>query len=512
MDILISASNQNFLFNKVLPILRIGCDKQVVYDPVTPPLTLSTYIYGQILFIIKISSINYEVFILSRQYKKLVPFQQFSSIVIKTVPNVGHQQRQDFQYLLFKIKILKNSYDQFLHYIEAFIKSQKISIKIMKIHGRNGKNAMALLSFGCWDEFGVSFQIILVSNEIQIHSSTESTINLKITLKLKMEIDNVCIEIKLNDHIYKASPKSILEFSHLVAAKVTYLGIKDNYQIVKQIGLGGQSEGVFEVQGIQSKEIKAMKQNLKSHCSIEKIHKEIKISQKFEGKNVIRIDEVYESERTVYIIYEKLKILKPQEYSLEQNTQFIYDLLCVLQIMHSVDYMHRDIKLSNIMVNSQSEIKLIDFGLATKCKKQHKQCGTPGHMAPEIFTSNQYNEKCDIYSLGILIYEMLTAKQLFIGLNKQDVKNKNQLGIFEITKMSQLSFEFQDLLKEMLQMDPNFRISAQIAKQSSLFAKDQNNSFMTDATSMHQMPLIQIQGHILIYFIFLDELDKYKYL
>ena len=105
----------------------------------------------------------------------------------------------------------------------------------MKIHGRNGKNAMALLSFGCWDEFGVSFQIILVSNEIQIHSSTESTINLKITLKLKMEIvkkkkkDNVCIEIKLNDHIYKASPKSILEFSHLVAAKVTYLGIKDNY-------------------------------------------------------------------------------------------------------------------------------------------------------------------------------------------------------------------------------------------------------------------------------------------
>ena len=102
----------------------------------------------------------------------------------------------------------------------------------MEIHRKNAKNSIALLSFGCWDEFGVSFQIILVSNEIQIHSSTESTINLKITLNLKMEIvkkDNVCIEIKLNDHIYKASPKSILEFSNLIAAKVTYLGIKDNY-------------------------------------------------------------------------------------------------------------------------------------------------------------------------------------------------------------------------------------------------------------------------------------------
>ena len=62
------------------------------------------------------------------------------------------------------------------------------------------------------------------------------------------------------------------------------------------------------------------------------------------------------------------------------------------------------------MVNSKNEIKLIDFGFATKCKLYHKQCGTPGHMAPEIFLTKDYNEKCDIYSLGVLIYEMLTYK------------------------------------------------------------------------------------------------------
>mgnify|MGYP001810706564 CR=1 FL=1 len=86
--------------------------------------------------------------------------------------------------------------------------------------------------------------------------------------------------------------------------------------------------------------------------------------------------------------------------------------------MHSRGYIHRDIKMSNIMIDFDNEIKLVDFGLATKCKKQHKQCGTPGYMAPEIFTATQYNEKCDIYSLGITIYEMY-SNNIFIRLTNE---------------------------------------------------------------------------------------------
>ena len=77
-------------------------------------------------------------------------------------------------------------------------------------------------------------------------------------------------------------------------------------------------------------------------------------------------------------------------------------------------YMHRDIKMANIMIgDDDDEIRLVDFGLATKCKKQHKQCGTPGYMAPEIFKTREYNEKCDIYSLGVVIYEMYDLIHIF---------------------------------------------------------------------------------------------------
>ena len=72
--------------------------------------------------------------------------------------------------------------------------------------------------------------------------------------------------------------------------------------------------------------------------------------------------------------------------------------------------MHRDLKLGNIMMDSKYNIKIIDFGLATiiNDNKQYgyKQCGTPGYIAPEIYASSKYNEKCDIFSIGIIMFEL----------------------------------------------------------------------------------------------------------
>ena len=81
----------------------------------------------------------------------------------------------------------------------------------MNIQRKNGRHNHALLSFGCWNDFGDSFQLVVVSNEIQIHSPTDN-ISFSITLKSKMEIirsDGVFKEIKMNDHIYKACHKDI---------------------------------------------------------------------------------------------------------------------------------------------------------------------------------------------------------------------------------------------------------------------------------------------------------------
>ncbi|KAM3127823.1 hypothetical protein pb186bvf_020102 [Paramecium bursaria] len=352
----------------------------------------------------------------------------------------------------------------------------------------NVQSIAELLSFGCWNDQGKNFQLIVGSNQIQIYNQEEILIFL-ISLSLKIEMikrEGVFIEIRINDTIYKSNHNNIVNLKEVLSSRVTYLGVYNNYQILKQLGRGGQSDGVYEVLTIDSQEIKAMKQYKKLQQSIEKIHKEIKITQKFLGKNVIKINEVYESENSVFIIFERLKVFDPKDYNQKQKIKFIHDLLNTMQGMHSQQYLHRDIKLSNVMVNFQNEIKLIDFGLATRCKKQHKQCGTPGHMAPEIFYTNRYNQKCDVYSLGILIFEMLSEKQLFLGISKKDIKYKNQMGIYDNTKLSLLPQEFQELLKEMLQMNPTSRISVQKAKLSPSFANELNDSFMTDTTWMDQ--------------------------
>ena len=82
--------------------------------------------------------------------------------------------------------------------------------------------------------------------------------------------------------------------------------------------------------------------------------------------------------------------------------------------------MHRDLKLDNIILenNKEIEICILDFGFATFFKNYRSlftSCGTPGYIAPEILDEKEYDCKCDVYSLGIIFYIILTGKMAFPG-------------------------------------------------------------------------------------------------
>lgn len=89
---------------------------------------------------------------------------------------------------------------------------------------------------------------------------------------------------------------------------------------------------------------------------------------------------------------------------------------------HANGIVHRDIKPENIMINDEDEVRLIDFGLSkvSKKKQMHTVAGTPFYMAPEVLNEN-YGAKADIWSLGVLLYTLVSGYLPFQGTNNREV-------------------------------------------------------------------------------------------
>ena len=96
--------------------------------------------------------------------------------------------------------------------------------------------------------------------------------------------------------------------------------------------------------------------------------------------------------------------------------------------MHSVDIVHRDLKLDNILINSNGKIKLIDFGFATKCKINERltaYCGTPHYMDPDLAKKNPYiGGAADVWALGVILFVLLTGKLPFFAEFEADLFRK----------------------------------------------------------------------------------------
>ena len=108
-------------------------------------------------------------------------------------------------------------------------------------------------------------------------------------------------------------------------------------------------------------------------------------------------------------------------------------LLLAIDFLHSNNVIHRDIKLENILINKIDEgelnVKIADFGLSIILPDDHsklyEKCGTPCYMAPEMLRGEGYREKCDIFALGSVFFNILTGLHLFVGENPKEQIFKN---------------------------------------------------------------------------------------
>ncbi len=126
--------------------------------------------------------------------------------------------------------------------------------------------------------------------------------------------------------------------------------------------------------------------------------------------------------------------------------------------MHALMITHRDIKPENIMFDAYKEIKVVDFGLSKQTKKlMHQKAGTPYFMSPDVIKGS-YGPKCDIWSLGCVLYMMIAGELPFTGTTREEVFGKIKSGVYEEPR--KCSNECRDLISQMLQVEDWKRCSA----------------------------------------------------
>ena len=205
--------------------------------------------------------------------------------------------------------------------------------------------------------------------------------------------------------------------------------------------------------------------------NLEPIRREIEIHSKLFHKNIIHLFGYYENSNFFYIILEYsnkgslYSTIKKKGITNEYQCFNYFTQICsAVLFLHENNLIHRDIKPENILLNDKGEVKLCDFGCCNQniIGNRSTVCGTYEYMAPEILKENSYNNSVDIWSLGVLLYEMSHGYSPF---NMQKNGGKTSEVVMKNIIQGKLEFattiigeEGKNLIKKMLVYSPNKRI------------------------------------------------------
>ena len=313
------------------------------------------------------------------------------------------------------------------------------------------------------------------NNNIKEEESKKSTINEEEKMerkKSKKILSETDLFEKSNLEILNAQNEQInMKVSKENIVKILTEPISKNYIIISDLGHGSYGQ-VKKVRHRHLGEIRAMKITNKK---TENSKVEIEILRKISHPNITNIYEIYEDSRKYYIMMEYLQggelfeaITSSGSFSEFSAAKIMKQLLSAVNYLHNNNIVHRDLKPENIMLTSEPkdneyEIKLIDFGAARLFipgKKIKKFIGTSYYIAPEVLKEN-YDEKCDVWSCGVILYILLCGYPPFNGNTNIDIYHniQTQNPCFLGDEWEDITQEAISLIKNMLNKNPNKRYS-----------------------------------------------------
>ena len=256
--------------------------------------------------------------------------------------------------------------------------------------------------------------------------------------------------------------------------KSTFVGshrenIKKYYTFIKELGHGSYSH-VYRCQSNATGNVYAVKQFDKKYIKDEKMIKtEIKLLKAMDHPNIIKLYDTYEDKDYLYLLMEECNggelfhrlaenAKNHKMYTEKDAASIMKQILQAVNYLHSHGVCHRDLKPENILFSSmeaKSQLKVIDFGLSKVLNEIDEvmkgEVGTLYYMAPEVI-EGKYNEKCDVWSCGVILYIILTGHPPFFSKNEEKLKQKicSMKYNIDLPVFSKISQDAKDLLKSIL--------------------------------------------------------------
>ena len=254
--------------------------------------------------------------------------------------------------------------------------------------------------------------------------------------------------------------------------------VTEHYEVIKKIGEGAFGK-IYKVKNKASGDFRAMKQIIKAKVhNSETFKRELQILSIVDHPHIVRLFEFFEDEKYYYLIMElcsggdllekmKEKSRNSKTFTEKEAMVIIKQLLDAIAYCHYKKICHRDLKPENILYTSLDEtnsiIKVIDFGFSIVRETKNSMAdkvGTLYYISPEIIKGN-YNEKCDIWACGVILYVLLCGCYPFNGKTDQEIYKSIQSEKFEYPQklIKSISKNTKELISGMI-CSENKRLSA----------------------------------------------------
>ncbi|XP_037841477.2 serine/threonine-protein kinase MARK1 isoform X5 [Chlorocebus sabaeus] len=238
-----------------------------------------------------------------------------------------------------------------------------------------------------------------------------------------------------------------------------------NYRLQKTIGKGNFAKVKLARHVLTGREVavKIIDKTQLNPTSLQKLFREVRIMKILNHPNIVKLFEVIETEKTLYLVMEYASGGEVFDYLVahgrmkekEARAKF-RQIVSAVQYCHQKCIVHRDLKAENLLLDGDMNIKIADFGFSNEFTVGNKLdtfCGSPPYAAPELFQGKKYDgPEVDVWSLGVILYTLVSGSLPFDGQNLKELRERVLRGKYRIPFY--MSTDCENLLKKLLVLNP----------------------------------------------------------